>query len=304
MAEQLATTPTSTTPAAPAADTSAPAQRSAPVSPSAAPRAGSIPDAQWDSLPPAEQERFARLKAGPDGGSIWVHRDQLGKEPAADGKQPGATVDGQASVTEDGKLRVGEMLLSEDDIKSLMTQKATADLRATQVPADAAAYEPRLPEGIKLPGDLQFKVDAADPALQDLRGLAKRIGLTQSEFSDVLAVYAGSEARKEAEFRTAMAGELTKMGANATMRVTAIETGLRGLLGDDLGGAMKSMIVSEKLARGFETLLQKFASQGVASFRQDGREPPNPNRGPLSSMSEAEYNALTPAEKYSIAKRG
>jgi hypothetical protein len=272
------------------------------------PRPGVIADAQYDALPDDQKAGFARVRKGPDGGSEWVDRSKLSVESTGD-KQPGTTPDavtgdGKATVNADGKLQIGEMLLSEDDIKSLMTQKATADLRAMQVPAEPTGYEPKLPEGLKLPGDLEFRVDAADPALQDLRRLAKKIGLTQAEFSDVLAVYAGSEAHKEAAFRTAMAGELTKMGANATMRVTAIDVGLRGLLGDDLGRAMKSMIVSEKLARGFETLLSKFASQGAASFRQDGREPAANGNGPLSSMPEAEYNALSAAERFRISRMG
>jgi hypothetical protein len=117
------------------------------------------------------------------------------------------------------------------------------------------------------------KIDAADPALNDLRALCKRIGLTQAEFSDVLAVYASTEAKKELAFRAEMKNQLEKLGTNATMRVTALQTWLRGLVGDDLAKSMTAGLFSEKQVRGLEALANKFASQGAASFRSiaDGR---------------------------------
>jgi hypothetical protein len=43
------------------------------------------------------------------------------------------------------------MSLSQDDIRSLMTEKAARDLRMTQVPVDASGYEVKLPQDFRVP---------------------------------------------------------------------------------------------------------------------------------------------------------
>jgi hypothetical protein len=231
------------------------------------------------------------VKAGPDGGSIWVARDQLGKDAPADGQQPGGTAPPE-------KVKVGEYELSANDVAMLMQQKAAADLKATQIPADASGYEPKLPEGLKLPEGIEFKVDPTEPGFEDLRQIAKKLNWSQAEFSDVLGVYAASQASKEATWQAAVRAELAKMGPNAAQRVTAIETWIRGMIGDEFGTPLRAMIVSERQAVAFEKLIHKFASQGSASFRQDGREP----AGAPGRVSEAEYNAMSQAERYNYAK--
>ena len=65
----------------------------------------------------------------------------------------------------DGKLRVGDYELSSEDIAALMATKAQADLRATQVPADASGYKPDLPADLQLPPGIEFKIDVNDPSL-------------------------------------------------------------------------------------------------------------------------------------------
>jgi hypothetical protein len=204
----------------------------------------------------------------------------------------------------DGKLRVGDYELSPDDVAMLMQTKAAADLRATQVPADPTGYLPELPKDLKLPEGLQYEVDPADPALADLRTLAKKIGLTQEDFSALLGVHVAREAASEAKYRTAMKGELDKLGANATVRVTALTTWLRGTVGDEIATAMRQGMFSAKIVQGLEILATKMASQGHASFSQAHREPQVNGRGPLSSMGEAEYNALSAQEKFRISRMG
>jgi hypothetical protein len=41
----------------------------------------------------------------------------------------------------------------------VMQVKAQADLKATQVPADASGYEPKLPESLKLPEGMTWQID-------------------------------------------------------------------------------------------------------------------------------------------------
>jgi hypothetical protein len=155
-----------------------------------------------------------------------------------------------------------------------------------------------LPESLKLPPGIEFKVDPTEPGFEDLRQFAKKIGLTQSEFSDALGIYAASQAAKEADFQSKVAAELAKMGPNVTQRITAIETWIRGMIGDEFGTPLRAMIVSERQAVAFEKLMHKFGSQGAASFRQDGREP----AALRGRASEAEYAAMSQAQKWDYAR--
>jgi hypothetical protein len=184
----------------------------------------------------------------------------------------------------------------------LMQQKAASDLRATQVPADPSQYKIELPKDFALPAGLDFKFNEADPALAGARAWSHANHLTQDQFGDLLAQYASLEATKEAKFRTDMKAQLDALGVNGTMRVTALETWLRGTVGDDLAKAMKAGMFSAKIVQGLEIIAKKMATQGHGSFRQDGREPNTGGKGPLSSMPDAEYDALSANEKYKISR--
>jgi hypothetical protein len=213
----------------------------------------------------------------------------------------GDTPPAPASVTADGKLRVGEFELSSADIAALMATKAQADLRATQVPATPEAFELKLPEGFKLPEGIgEFKFNEADSALRDLKTWAHGKGIDQQTFSEMLSFYASSEAQKEAAFRAAQRAEVQKLGANGTSRVTAVETWLRSELGDDLANGMRSMMVTEKIVRGFEKLGGQRVSQGAAQFSQAHRAPEPPAGG--GRVSDEEYGRMTQAERWEYAR--
>jgi hypothetical protein len=219
--------------------------------------------------------------------------------PAAGDAPPGP-----ASVV-DGKLRIGSgetaYELSADDVKMLMAQKAESDLRKTQTPQSADAYEAKLPDGFQLPeGVAEFKFNEADSALADFRRFAHSKGIDQQTFSEMLGFYASSEAQKEAAFRAAQAAEVAKLGANGTSRVTAVETWLRSELGDDLANGMRSMMVTEKIVRGFEKLAGQRVTQGAALFSQAHRTPEPPSGG--GRVSDEVYNRMTQAEKWEYAR--
>jgi hypothetical protein len=180
---------------APAATTAQTAPNPAPATPATAPaqlRPGSIPDAQYDGLTPEQQSNYARVRKGPDGGSEWRDRSTLG-DPTDPSKAAAATGDGKASVTADGRLQVGEMLLSEADIRSLITEKAAADLRKTQVPATPESYAAELPKDFKLPEGIEYKFDTSNLAFVDARAWAHREGLTQAQFSQLLSFHANTQ---------------------------------------------------------------------------------------------------------------
>jgi hypothetical protein len=294
---------------APAASPSA-----APASPAPAPGSltgtrydAPISDQAFDRLGPQEQSRYARVR-DQNNNPTWQPRSDRAPDPAkptAATGEPASPVAPVARVTDDGKLRIGEgetsYELSADDVRMLMAQKAASDLRATQVPAMPEAFELKLPEGFKLPeGVAGFKFNEADPALRDLKTWAHGKRLDQQTFSEMLSFYASSEVQKEAAFRSAQAAEVQKLGANGTSRVTAVETWLRSELGDDLANGMRSMMVTEKIVRGFEKLAAQHVTQGAANFSQAHRAPEPPAGG--GRVSDEEYNRMSQAQRWEYAR--
>jgi hypothetical protein len=291
MAETVATAPF-TPPAAPSA---APPASASPPSPQRAPppaaRPGSISAADYHRLEPAEQSKWANLPGGQ-----WIERAKLESEQA-DPTKP-ATADGKAAVTADGKLRVGDFELSAEDVSTLMQQKATNDLRATQVPADPNGYRIELPKDFVLPAGLDFKFNEADPALAAARAWSHSVGLSQEQFTGLLSQYASMKATEEATFRNAMKAELDKLGANATARVTAIETFYRGIVGDDLAKSVRASLFSAKVVEAWELVAKRMASQGAASFSQAHREP----GGQTGRVSEEQWAGMSPRERWDYAR--
>jgi hypothetical protein len=134
--------------------------------------------------------------------------------------------------------------------------------------------------------------------MTDLKAWAHNRGLSQAEFSDVLGIYAAREARQAAVFQAAAAKQVELLGSTATMRVTAVETFLRGQLGDQLAGKMRPMIVTAAIVEGFEALARKFASQGSASFTQSHRVPQDAS----GRVSDEAYAAMSHSERQQYAR--
>jgi hypothetical protein len=260
------------------------------------PRAGSIPNEQYNRLSPAERDQYAAVRK-PGGGQEWIHRDHLGKEPTETAKPGSTTAPGEPTFTADGRLQVGEMLLSQDDIKTLIAEKAQADLRKTMVPDKPESYSADLPKDFKLPAGMEYKFDTNSPILADARNWAHSQGLTQQQFSQLLSFHASTQIAEQVMVGNAAKAELEKLGAHGSARVTAVDTWLRGTLGDDLGKAVRNMMLTAKAVEGIEKLMTKMSTQGVASFRQDGREVQTQGR-----VSEDEYNAMSQAERWNYSR--
>jgi hypothetical protein len=104
------------------------------------------------------------------------------------------------------------MLLSQDDIRSLMAEKAQADLRKTQVPSSAEAYTATLPPEFKLPEGMAWQFDTNSPAYIDARAWAHRNGLTQSQWSEALSFFASTQIAEHQSIAAAAQRELAKLG--------------------------------------------------------------------------------------------
>ena len=118
----------------------------------APPRPGVIPDNAYENLPEADRSKYSRVRAGPDGESIWQERSTLQSEtdPAAK-TATGDAATTQPAVTADGKLKVGDYELSSDDIATLLQQKAAAELRPPKFRPMLRVMNPNCPRASSFP---------------------------------------------------------------------------------------------------------------------------------------------------------
>jgi hypothetical protein len=272
-------------PAAPPAASSAPAARQ-----------GAIADNTYQRLSQADQARYAQVRAGPDGGSEWVDRSTL---PSATDAPSTAPADPGKPADPNARHRFGDTEFSEQEMRDFLTARADAELRKANLPASPENYEAKLPDGFKAPEGIDIKIDTTAPEYLDAAKWAHAKGLGQQEFSEMLSLHASLLARQEAAIDTARRVEVAKLGANGTARVTSLETWLRGMVGDEIAGQMRSVMATERIVRGYEMLQQKFSSQGVATFSQSHREPGQANNGRVSDEA---YRAMSPGEKLTYSR--
>jgi hypothetical protein len=124
------------------------------TSPPTSSRPDAISDARYRQLEAGERAKFTNIR-GADGGQ-WIETAKLSAEPT-DTTKPAST-NGTPVVTPEGYLRVEEMVLSPQDVQNLMQTRAEADIRKTQIPANAESYEVKLPEGFRLPDGMAFQL--------------------------------------------------------------------------------------------------------------------------------------------------
>ena len=196
------------------------------------------------------------------------------------------------------KHKFGEMEFTEQELRDFLTAKGEAELRKASLPGAPEKYEAKLPENFEMPAGVKFEISESDPLLIDARAWAHGKGLDQATFSEMVGLYASAKAKETAQLNAAHAAEVAKMGANGTMRVTALEQWLRGVVGDKLAGPMRTMMVTADIVKGLETLQQKFSSQGVASFSQAHRVPGEGG----GKVSDEQYNAMSPAARLDYAR--
>jgi hypothetical protein len=252
-------------------------------------RAGLIADSAYDGLPPDQQSRYARMpKAGDQGGAEWIARDQVAVDS---GIKPGATTDGVPPAVGD-RVKVGEMEVSQQELQEFFQSKADTELRKASLPVSPADYKAELPADFKPPPGIDVKIDTTAPEYADAAKWAHAKGFSQQEFSEMLSLHASLMARQEATYENARQAEIAKMGANGTSRVTALETWLRGMVGDDIAGQMRQVMATEKIVRGYEIMQRKWMTQGAAS-PQAGRQAPEQE----GRVSEEQWQGMSPAER-------
>jgi hypothetical protein len=194
-------------------------------------------------------------------------------DPREPGRQDERDRDGdRPRVGEAPRHKIGDLELTEQDVKSLLERHALEESRKATLPSDPRGYKLELPADFVVPPGVEFTFNENDPRARLAREFALENGLSQAQFSKLIAIDAARQVEELAALNRAVDAEIKKLGATGTQRVTAIQQFLRGALGDDGATPFIKTLVSEKMVSGWERIMQRVSSQGVGSFSQSHRE--------------------------------
>jgi hypothetical protein len=252
-------------------------------------------------------QRHAALR-GPEnprarGYSPAVEQRQAAAERAAGEppQDPAAVDPAAAAAASTEKLKVGKYEVSEAELASMLSRQSQDDLRKATLPPSPNDYKLELTPGAKLPGEVEYKFDANDPALASLRNWAHGKGFDQSTLSEMLTIYATHEAQQSAALAARSAQELAKAGVNAPQRIDAVGKWITGEMGEADAKPIKATIVTDAHLRFYEKLMNKVSSQGTASFSQSHRAAPESS--PIPGYENMSFEQRRQAQDINAARR-
>ena len=186
---------------------------------------------------------------------------------------------------EKNSLKVDPAALAKDlkERDELKTFKAAEDVRRGSLPQTADAYKVELPSDFKTPPGVEYKIDAADPALGQFKQWMHKHGVAQDAGNELFGIFAGREVGTEARIGAARQAEITKLGPTAPARVDAVTQWLAGMdSSSDKGDAkaLAGMLVTARHVEAFERIITRLTTQGAAGFSQSHRTAPDDNSIP------------------------
>jgi hypothetical protein len=233
-------------------------------------------------------------------GSYEQRREAQDAANAAARPEAKAPTEPQAPAPGD-RVKVGKYEVSEAELASMLDRQSQDDLKKLTLPASPELYEAKLPDGLTLPGGLEYKFNPGDPSLIAARNLAHAKGWSQADFSDALAIFATHVAGEQAVLAERSAAELAKAGATAPQRVDAVGKWITGEMGEADAKPIKATIVTEAHLRFYERLMGKISSQGAASFSQSHRTAPE--TGGIPNYDKMTFEQRRQAQDINAARR-
>lgn len=157
--------------------------------------------------------------------------------------------------------------------------KAADDSRRLTLPQRPEDYKLELSKNFKPPQGIEFVPDDKDPILPQAREFAKKHGLSQEAFSELVDLHAAGQIGSKQGIENAKAAEVQRLGANGTARMTAINTFVAAIphVSEAEAKVFESFMLSADQAVVMEKIMAHFRNQGGGTFTHSGREAPPAN---------------------------
>src|SRR6516165_7380082 len=199
----------------------------------------------------------------------------------------------QQPRTDSGKILLAEGIeVSEQELRDLVSFKASEDSRKLTAPQKAEDFKLELPADLKMPEGVTFQFNPNDPAIEPARQFALRNNLSQQQFSEMVGVYVAAQANEMVQFNAAKAAEVQKLGDAANARVDAVTGWLKAMGGNHFGALARVLQLAPvaDTVVGLEHLMHRYVSQGGGSFSGAHREPSLPGRVSQEICDSYSYN--------------
>jgi len=177
--------------------------------------------------------------------------------------------------------------------------RAADQVRRSTLPTSPNDYKAELPADFKIPDGIKYEFNNADPLLAQAQAVAHEAGLSQEQFSKLLALYAGGQVSSQQQIQTARNAEIAKLGATGPTRIDALTTFFRAYLGEQAGNRRMGRIFTAQDVADAEMEVSKITSQGGAPFRGNGREPPQPG----GRATPEQLARMSPAERLNYSRQ-
>jgi hypothetical protein len=204
-------------------------------------------------------------------------RERITGEPAAPPQADQTTKPAAETMHKFGGTSV-----SETELQEFLQQKGARESGRLQAPDSPDGYKIGTSKEFKPPQGVEFSINENDPSFGLLKTWAHRNGVPQSELSALVDIYAGKQVGDLALGKAAHDAEVAKLGGSGPGRVDALNTWLRGILGDQgrvLAGVRESdgnvrsgVLWTADIISAFEALQHRMQSQGAASYSGHGRD--------------------------------
>jgi hypothetical protein len=224
-----------------------------------------------------------------------------GAAPGEQQQPTGQSDIGPVERTADGKYKFGDVSLSDVEIKGLIERHAVEQSRKATLPADPSGYKLELPEDFTIPPGVELVLTENEQA-RLAREFALEAGLSQSQFARLVGIAASRQVAETARLNAAMAAETKKLGQTGTLRVSAVQQFLRGTLGDEMAQPFIATMVTERMVKGWETLIERVTNQGAGSFSSAHREPPASN-GRIEGFEHMSFEQRRAAQNALLRRR-
>jgi hypothetical protein len=248
-------------------------------------------------------EKVSMVKL-PDG--TVVARARTGADGApADSAKPGDQQHQQQPqpqpLNADGKIQLTpDIALSESELRDLLAHKSAEDSRKLTAPAKVEDFKLELPADLKMPEGVDFRIDPNNPAIEPARAFALRNNLSQQQFSEMLGLYAATQASEAVAFNNAKAAEVAKLGDAGAARVDSVLGWLKSMSGNHFNALARVLQIAPvaDTVVGLEHLMHRYVTQGGASFDGAHREPHIPGR-----VSQETYDSYSYSQKLDYAAK-
>jgi len=240
-----------------------------------------------------QRERVITAEGEPQAGKPLDQPDGDATKPA---DAPADGADG------DKLIKIGDTELTQKQWLDAITSKAQADSRVAQIPAAPADYRLEFPKDFKLPVGAVFefaslKDPVKGPLIQKAQEWAHTNNLSQGQFSELLGLYASSQAHENITTHERAKAEAASLGVSGPARIDAIAMFLRGHYGDTAARPILMTLATRHHVTVWEDVIRKLTNGGGGSFSHRGREAPE-----ARTISDEQWNKMSYHQQVEYAR--